>query len=644
MDDDGGNKMTSIIPKKQIIISGATGFIGRSLIPIFLENNYEVIALGRTKEKAEKFHWFQDVTFVPLDYHESDPDFKFNNGAGLIHLAWQGLPNYRSLFHIEENLFHNYRFIKSLVLMGVGRVLSVGTCLEYGIQNGPIKSSLNPQPTIPYAIAKNTLRHFLELLSKEIEFDFQWARLFYMYGEGQSSTSIIAQLDSAIECGCDEFPMSFGEQLRDYLPVSEVARQLFDLYELKSSGVYNVCSGVPISIRRLVDARIEQCNSKIKPNLGYYAYNDYEPMAFWGVRDIGQTMFLPSLPNAPLLTRMSYQNLAPIRLRYHDELGFLENEAFDCSVIEYDESYQHSQACSERFLSHMENVLSLLKERFPQNAKMVEVGCGKGDFIELAQKDGHFDVIGFDAAYDGSNTSITRRYLTCEDKINADIVVLRHVLEHIHKPHLFLAMLSSIFGAAKIFIEVPSLDWILKNKSFFDITYEHVNYFSMHALSMIFSRNCVEQGVFFDGQYQYVISDFNSLSQEFTMLYNAGSWSYPSFESLFPNISKKIDDIERLLGNGSLFIWGAATKGCVFLAHCSMRKRLISRVGFAIDINPEKVGKFLPLSLIEIKTKESFFETAKSGDVLLVSNPAYKSEISNELKLRALVDVIIITL
>ncbi len=643
MHDEGDNKMTST-SKKKVIVSGVTGFVGRHLIPILLENSYEVIAIGRAKEKAEIFPWFADVEFVSLDYHKCEPDFSFPKGVGLIHLAWQGLPNYSSLSHVEENLFYNYKFIKSLVLMGVGRVLAVGTCLEYGVQNGPMKSSFTPQPTIPYAVAKNTLRHFLELLSKNHPFDFQWARLFYMYGEGQSSASIIAQLDSAIERGDDVFKMSSGEQLRDYLPVNEVASQLFDLYERKSTGVYNICSGSPISIRRLVETRIEQSNSKIKPDLGCYAYNDYEPMAFWGVRDIGQTLFLPSLPNAPLLSRQCSQSLAPIQLRYHDKLCFLENEAFDCDTIKYNENYQNSQACSGRFLAHMENVLSFLKKEFPKNAKMVEVGCGKGDFVELVQKDGHFDVVGFDAAYDGSNTSIKRRYLTHEDKIYADIVVLRHVLEHIQQPHLFLAMLASVFGASKVFIEVPCLDWILKNKAFFDITYEHVNYFSMNSLSMFFSRDSARQGVFFDGQYQYIFSDFCSLTKEFSMSYNTGSWSYPSFDSLFPNISKKIDDIEGILGSGSLFVWGAATKGCVFLAHCVIRKRLIGRVEFVIDINPEKIGKFLPLSLIEIKNKECFFEMAKSGDVLLVANPAYKAEIADELKCRNLSDVIVIAL
>ena len=79
--------------------------------------------------------------------------------------------------------------------------------------------------------------------------------------------------------------MSGGEQLRDYLPIEDIVEQLADLHESSRCGTYNICSGKPISVRRLVEKRVKESGSNIKLNLGYYPYPDYEPMEFWGIRD-----------------------------------------------------------------------------------------------------------------------------------------------------------------------------------------------------------------------------------------------------------------------------------------------------------------------------------------------------------------------
>ena len=94
----------------------------------------------------------------------------------------------------------------------------------------------------------------------------------------------------------------------------------------------------------------------------------------------------------------------------------------------------------------MQKVLDRIKVELPRGSKIVEVGCGKGDFVELVQSDGYFLIEGYDASYEGNNSLIKKRYLNHDDRLSADIVVLRHVLEHIPRPHEFLTMLSNIFG------------------------------------------------------------------------------------------------------------------------------------------------------------------------------------------------------
>ncbi len=272
---------------KKVLFTGATGGIGQSLIPVFLEKNYKITAITRDLRKARKMNWFKEVEFIELDIFQESHTLDIDSDVGVVHLVWQGLPNYKSEFHIGENLPMNYNFIKFLIQKGIKNILISGTCAEYGMQSGMIKSSSPTKPNTQYAFAKDALHKQLRFLQNEFEFNLQWARLFYIYGEGgERKNSILKQLDMAIENGEKIFNMSGGEQLRDYLSVEEVASQLFEIFESHKNGAFNVCSGQPISIRRLVENHIKKRGSEIKINPGFYPYLDYEPMAFWGEKDL----------------------------------------------------------------------------------------------------------------------------------------------------------------------------------------------------------------------------------------------------------------------------------------------------------------------------------------------------------------------
>lgn len=276
----------SAAPSRQVVVTGATGFIGQHLVPRLIDAGYDVVAMSRDATKVHAFGWQDKITFVQMDMHSDSVAFRPEAGSTLIHLAWPGLPNYKSLFHLEENLPESYRFIRHMIREGVTHVLVTGTCFEYGMQNGPLPSTARPDPMNPYALAKDNLRTFLGFLQTEHPFVLQWVRLFYMYGRGQNPRSILAQLDAAIDAGNPVFDMSGGEQLRDYLPVEMVADQLLNRLQSRKDGIFNVCSGQPISIRRLVEQHVRERGSDITLNLGHYPYPDFEPMAFWGVPDL----------------------------------------------------------------------------------------------------------------------------------------------------------------------------------------------------------------------------------------------------------------------------------------------------------------------------------------------------------------------
>jgi nucleoside-diphosphate-sugar epimerase len=239
----------------KVAVTGSTGFIGNYVVQELLKQKIEVIATSTNIVKAKQFKWFNHVEFIDFDLNiNADNALNIIASADkLIHLAWSGLPNYKSLFHFENNLLPQYFFIKKLVSLGLNDITITGTCFEYGIKNGGLSANLQTDPKNSYALAKDTLRNFLLQLQNESDFSLKWLRLFYMYGKGQSDKSLLSQLDTAINNGDLVFNMSGGEQLRDYLPIEEVAKTIVETcIQDNSNALLNCCSGNPISIRKLV--------------------------------------------------------------------------------------------------------------------------------------------------------------------------------------------------------------------------------------------------------------------------------------------------------------------------------------------------------------------------------------------------------
>lgn len=299
----------------------------------------------------------------------------------------------------------------------------------------------------------------------------------------------------------------------------------------------------------------------------------------------------------------------------------------ECKII-YDASYQNNQSGSDLFRRHMLDMYEILKNNFPENSKLVEVGCGKGAFLDIVRNDEYFDYRGFDTAYDGDDPKIEKRYLSSSDQIEADVVVIRHVLEHVKSPHNFVLFLKSCFQEnAKIFIEVPQFSWIEKNKSIFDFTYEHVNYFDSKALCSMFDE-CIEFGDCFHGQYQYVLASFSTLNYSLWEEYDStDAWEEFSFEpylDAFKEFLSKIEDAPRM------WMWGGATKGVLFLNNVlNLDPKMFEKVQAVIDINPEKQEKYTPSTYLKIISPEEFFNRCDDGDLLLVANPNYYEEIEN---------------
>lgn len=272
----------------KVLVTGATGFIGNYVVSELLKKNVEVITTSNVKGDDKKINLPNDVGYIEFDLNENYEqkgnlfDY-FQKPDKLIHLAWEGLPNYNEMFHIEKNLFANYFFLKKLIEGGLKDITVSGTCLEYGMQEGCLVETMNCIPENPYAVSKDSLRKFLEQLQKKAGFSFKWVRLFYIFGKGQSEKSLYSMLEAAIQKEAKEFDMSAGDQVRDFLPVEKVAEILAEIsLQNKVKGIINCCSGKPVTVKEFVENYFAQRGKEIKLNRGVYPYPDYEPFAFWG--------------------------------------------------------------------------------------------------------------------------------------------------------------------------------------------------------------------------------------------------------------------------------------------------------------------------------------------------------------------------
>lgn len=268
----------------KIALTGATGFIGSYVLQELQKLDVKIIAV--TRKKFSQLPKFSNCEWFNLDLKKVHEDIFTTLGSPdvLIHLAWFGLPNYNSLHHFESELPSHFCFLKYMIMGGLKTVLVAGTCFEYGMQCGSLKENMLADPANPYGFAKKALYEQLVFLQHSKQFNLIWPRIFYIYGKGQSETSLYSQIQKTVGVS-SVFNMSSGEQLLDYSSVEFVATSLVNLaLKQQNIGIVNVCSGKPVSVRSLVENWIESNKWDLELNLGYYEHSGHEPMAFWGNR------------------------------------------------------------------------------------------------------------------------------------------------------------------------------------------------------------------------------------------------------------------------------------------------------------------------------------------------------------------------
>ncbi len=357
-----------------------------------------------------------------------------------------------------------------------------------------------------------------------------------------------------------------------------------------------------------------------------------------------------SIKNAPtqsLLTIKTYEEAIAIPrkdidLAFCHDCGFIFNSSFDTTIDYYTQGYEDQQGFSPTFKKFISGITNRFIDRYSiRNKDIIEIGCGKGDFISLICELGNNRGIGIDPAFiDGRLTPnhklkfIKEFYSKEHGDLPNDVITCRHTLEHIHATDEFLATVRSSIKEGTdniIFFEVPSIVRILKVQAFWDIFYEHCTYLSPGSLARLFRRNDFEVlDMYLEYDDQYLFIEAKPVTKTSSKIHNLEEniedlWELAN--GFVTKINRTLDKWRDILldykkGNKKVVIWGGGSKSVGFLTQFYDMK-VIEHV---VDINPHMTGNYIPGIGIQYKNPE--FLREYKPDAVIIMNGVYKNEIT----------------
>jgi SAM-dependent methyltransferase len=297
-----------------------------------------------------------------------------------------------------------------------------------------------------------------------------------------------------------------------------------------------------------------------------------------------------------------------LRLSVCRHCGFVFNQAFDASKLDYGNAYDNTQTASPFFEKYLDELARyLIQERDLRNCRLLEIGCGKGEFLRKLVVDAAWanTGVGFDPSYVGPTDDLGGR-LKFEKRFYdenagmddpADVVICRHVLEHVPDPVGLLvtarkAMKGSVRGRA--FIETPCVEWILSNGVFWDFFFEHCSYFSKVSLgwaAKFAGLKVLNVKHIFGGQYLWLETGrSNGFHRPSGDAAGIGDLAQSYAQSEGRSIDEWKQKIDSWRKKGPVALWGAGAKG-VTLANLVDPE--CERIACLVDLNPNKQGCFV---------------------------------------------------
>lgn len=338
-----------------------------------------------------------------------------------------------------------------------------------------------------------------------------------------------------------------------------------------------------------------------------------------------------------------------IALGFCPKCAFISNVAFDAGLTEYSGRYEETQGFSGTFNTFHRQIAQHLIDKYDLRGKSIlEIGCGKGEFLMLLAELGDIRGTGFDPGYhDERNTGLHAQKITFVKDFyseqyadyHADFVCCKMTLEHIGPTGDFVRMVRNAIGDRHqtiVFFQVPDTMRILQDCAFEDVYYEHCSYFSPGSLARLFRASgfevtCLENQ--YDGQYLTIEArPISGVLEHSPFVVDKDLEQISDYVSEFPaRLEEKMQfwrtKLNRKeLGGKKVVVWGSGSKGVAFLTTLGLNEE----VQYAVDINPYRHGYFMPGSGHEIVSPE--FLVDYRPDLVVVMNSIYCDEIRDQLQ------------
>jgi len=240
-----------------VLLTGSTGFVGKQVLralvvqdanvrlviregaDVPLEHSANIDRVIRTPDLfAEPVSWWAD-TCEGIDT--------------IIHVAWYAEPGqYLQSSKNLDCLIGTLKLAQGAIQAGARRFIGVGTCFEYDLSQGKLSIETPLKPLTPYAGAKAAAYLGLSQCLSAENVEFSWCRLFYLYGEGEDTRRLVPYIRARLSSG-EYADLTSGNQVRDFLDVSEAGSMIAEVAKSKTQGAINICSGLPVTVRQLAE-------------------------------------------------------------------------------------------------------------------------------------------------------------------------------------------------------------------------------------------------------------------------------------------------------------------------------------------------------------------------------------------------------
>jgi SAM-dependent methyltransferase len=327
-----------------------------------------------------------------------------------------------------------------------------------------------------------------------------------------------------------------------------------------------------------------------------------------------------------------------IALAFCGDCGMVFNAAFDAATAAYDGSYENALHFSGQFRAYAEDLARRLVQRYElQGKRVVEIGCGDGDFLRLLCDEGATEGVGFDPGHRATDSGDERlRIIDAPFSVATagggfDFACCRHVLEHVEQPVELLRAVREALGGkpgVPVYFEVPNGVYMLREYAVWDVIYEHFGYFTPPALRHAFAAagyEVRELYAAFANQYLAVeaVTAAGAPACSNSEALNGITAAARAFSDAFAASTRRSAELLRRLEcqHSRVVLWGAGSKGVTFLNLTEGA----SSIEAAVDVNPRKQGRYVAGAGTPIVGPEALRRLRP--DIVLLLNPVYEDEV-----------------